>query len=57
MMCDNPDLRTFGYNDNTVRIQRHVLLDTGNTRGHHRDKSDEWVNVINDAEGLTDISS
>ena len=56
-MCDNPDLRTFGYNDNTVRIQRHVLLDTGNTRGHHRDKSDEWVNVINDAEGLTDISS
>ena len=46
--CDNPDLRAFGYNDNTIRIQRHVSLDTGNTRGRHRNKSDKWVNVTND---------
>ena len=26
--CDNPDIQTFGYNDNTIRIQRHVALNT-----------------------------
>ena len=44
--CDNPDIRTFRYNDNTIRIQRHISLDSGNTRGGH--KQEKWVNVIND---------
>ena len=44
--CDNPDIRTFGYNDNTIRIQRHISLDSGNTRGGH--KQEKWVNIIND---------
>ena len=33
--CDNPDLQAFGYNDNTIRIQRHISQNTGNTRGRH----------------------
>ena len=44
--CDNPDIRTLGYNDNTIRIQRHISLDSGNTRGGH--KQEKWVNIIND---------
>lgn len=30
---DNPDIRTFGYNSNTIRIQRTVSCQSGNTRG------------------------
>ena len=44
--CDNPDIRTFGYNDNTIRIQRRISLDSGNTCGGH--KQEKWVNIIND---------
>jgi len=44
---DNPDIRMFGYNDNTIRIQRSVSCQSGNTRGR-KDKSKAWVNVTND---------
>lgn len=30
---DNPDIKTFGYNNNTIRIQRAVSCQSGNTRG------------------------
>ena len=47
--CDNPDLQAFGYNDNTIRIQRHISQNTGNTRGRHKKCSNnKWVNVIED---------
>jgi hypothetical protein len=44
---DNPDIRMFGYNDNTIRIQRAVSCQSGNTRGR-RDKNKAWVNVTDD---------
>ena len=30
---DNPDVYSFGYHDNTIRIQRTISCDSGNTRG------------------------
>lgn len=30
---DNPDIRSFGYNSNTIRIQRTVSCQIGNKRG------------------------
>ena len=30
---ENPDIRMFGYNNNTIRIQRSVSCQSGNTRG------------------------
>ena len=30
--CDNPDIRMFGYNENSLRIQRSVSIQSGNTR-------------------------
>lgn len=45
--CDNPDIRGFGYNDNTIRIQRSVSIQSGNTRGR-KDKNKAWVNVTDD---------
>ena len=44
---DNPDIRMFGYNDNTIRIQRSVSCQSGNTRGR-KDKMKARVNVSND---------
>ena len=44
---DNPDIKTFGYNDNTIRIQRSVSCQSGNTRGR-RDRSKAWLNVTDD---------
>ena len=41
---DNPDIRTFGYNDNTIRIQRTISSQSGNTRGR-RDKRRSWEQV------------
>ena len=32
---DNPDISSFGYNNNTIRIQRAVSCQSGNTRGRH----------------------
>ena len=36
--CDNPDLAQFGFNDNTIRIQRNVSYTSGNTRGKYDNK-------------------
>lgn len=44
---DNPDVYSFGYNDNSIRIQRTVSCQSGNTRGR-KDKRRAWVNVTND---------
>ena len=44
---DNPDIRAFGYNNNTIRVQRAVSCQAGNTRGR-KDRDKAWVNVSND---------
>ncbi|KXJ07724.1 DNA transposase THAP9 [Exaiptasia diaphana] len=44
---DNPDIRMFGYNNNTIRIQRSVSCQSGNTRGR-RDKRKAWQEVTDD---------
>ena len=45
--CDNPDIRMFGYNENSLRIQRSVSIQSGNTQGR-KDKRRAWENVSND---------
>lgn len=45
--CDNPDIRTFSYNSNTIRIERSVSCQSGNTRGR-KDTKKAWVNVTNE---------
>ena len=50
--CDNPDIQTFGYNNNTIRIQRHVALNTGNTHGGHRNEKWVKVKILSDAEQI-----
>ena len=45
---DNPDMFSFGYNTNTLRIQREVSLTSGNMRGR-KDKRKSWENVSEDA--------
>lgn len=44
---DNPDIKTFGYNNNTIQIQRAVSCQSGNTRGR-KDKRRSWEQVIDD---------
>lgn len=44
---DNPDIRMFGYNDNTIRMQRAISCQSGNTRGR-KDKNRAWDNISND---------
>ena len=44
---DNSDIRTFGYNDNTIRIQRTISCQSGNTRGR-KDKRKSWTEVTDD---------
>ena len=44
---DNPDVCSFGYHDNTIRIQRAVSCQSGNTRGR-KDRQRAWVEVTND---------
>ena len=41
---DNPDICQFGYNAHTIRIQRSVFSQSGNTRGR-RDKRKAWESV------------
>ncbi|PFX23721.1 hypothetical protein AWC38_SpisGene11730 [Stylophora pistillata] len=41
---DNPDIKTFGYNSNTLRMQRTVSCQGGNTRGR-KDKTRAWEQV------------
>ena len=45
--CDNPDLKTFVYNDNAIRIQKSISCQSGNTRGRY-DKRKNWENVTAD---------
>ena len=43
---DNPDLYNFDYNSNTIRMQRSIVPETGNTRGGHKQKRRvSWVSV------------
>ena len=44
---DNPDKRAFGYNSNTIRIQRSVSCQSGNTKGR-KDKRKAWEQVTHD---------
>lgn len=44
---DNPDIRMFGYNDNTIRMQRAISCQSGNTHGR-KDKNKAWENISNE---------
>ena len=44
---ENPDLSTFGYNNNAIRIQKTVSFNSGNTKGR-RDRAKSWENVSNE---------
>ena len=44
---DNPDIRTFGYNSNTIRIERSISCQSGNTRGR-KDKKKAWAEVTDE---------
>lgn len=44
---ENPDLYEFGYNANSIRIQRNVSQSSGNTRGKY-DKKRSWESITND---------
>lgn len=44
---DNPNMKMFGYNNNTIRVQRSVSCQSGNTRGR-KDRDRSWVNVSDD---------
>ena len=44
---DNPDIRAFGYNSNTIRIQRSVSCQSGNTKGR-KDKRKACEQVTHD---------
>ena len=44
---DNPDIEQFGYNANTLRIQREVSRISGNTRGRY-DSKRTWESVSED---------
>ena len=44
---DNPDIRAFGYNNNSIRIQRQISCESGNTRGR-KDRTRAWVQVNDD---------
>lgn len=41
---DNPDIRTFDYNDNAIHIQQTISSQSGNTRGR-KDKHKSWTEV------------
>ena len=45
----NPDLKQFGYQSNTLRMQRSVAPVTGNTKGGHKEKRHvSWSKVYDD---------
>ena len=44
---DNPGVRSFGYHDNIIRMQRAVSCQSGNTRGR-KDRQRAWVEITND---------
>ena len=41
---ENCDISSFGYNNNTIRIQRTVSCQSGNTRGR-KDRSKAWEHI------------
>ena len=41
---DNPDIHKFGYNSNTIKIQRSISYQSGNTRGR-KEKERAWEQV------------
>ena len=46
---DNPTIQQFGYQANTIRMQRSVAPVTGNTSGSHKQKRHvSWKEVCND---------
>ena len=45
---DNPSISEFGYNDNTIRIQRSVIPVCGNTRGAHKSKRNVSWSVVDE---------
>eukprot|EP00112_Aurelia_sp_Birch-Aquarium-sp1_P020172 Seg5138.2 transcript_id=Seg5138.2/GoldUCD/mRNA.D3Y31 product="hypothetical protein" protein_id=Seg5138.2/GoldUCD/D3Y31 len=47
---DNPSLQQFGYNANTIRIQRSVRTTTGNTSGKYGGlkKNSSWYSTDNE---------
>ena len=44
---ENPDLQEYMYNANTIRVQKEVLLTSGNTRGRY-DRKQSWVYTTDD---------
>eukprot|EP00794_Sanderia_malayensis_P011654 gene11654-12853_t len=45
---DNPTLWQFGFNENTIHMQRSVVPATGNTKGGHRQKMQvSWSHIDN----------
>ena len=42
-----PDISQFGYNNNTIRIERSISCQSGNTRGR-KDKKRAWVQVTDE---------
>ena len=46
---DNPDVYQFGYNSNTIRMQRSIAINTGNTSGSYDNKKKRasWSSVNN----------
>ena len=45
---DNLSISHFGYNDNTIRMQRSVVSVTGNTRGAHKSKRNVSWNAVDE---------
>ena len=45
---DNPDICTFGYNDNTIRVQTTISCNSGNNRQGRQDKCRAWEQVTDD---------
>ena len=41
---DNPDIHQFGYNSNTIRIERSISCQSGNTKGR-KDTKKAWEQV------------
>lgn len=44
---DNPDIRQFGYNSNTIRIERSISCQSGNTKGR-KDRKRAWEQVTDE---------
>ena len=47
MRNDNPDMHQFGYNANTLRIQRNISCTSRRTRGRYNSKC-SWEEISDD---------